>query len=236
VYDRLTQDIDRKKIADFIERLFKRHDFNPVTVLDLGCGTGGFCVEMHERGYDVIGVDISPDMLSCAKTRMLEKGVDILLINQDMTELKLNGKADAAICLVDGVNHITDPRKILKFFFHVKKFLNPGGLFIFDINTRYKLEAVMRNNVFYNIDDDVACIWQCGIDESGISESDITLFVKKGDLYERFDETICERAYDDIEIRKFINDAGFELLGVYDGTTFKEVNEKSERVFYACRR
>ena len=144
VYDRLTQDIDRSKIAGFIEGLFKRYGYKPGTVLDLGCGTGGFCIEMYQMGYDVIGVDISPDMLSCAKMRMLEKGIDILLINQDMTELKLNSKADAAVCLVDGVNHITDPGKVKKFFSHVKKCLNPGGLFIFDINSRYKLETVME--------------------------------------------------------------------------------------------
>lgn len=216
--------------------MLKRYGYKPGTVLDLGCGTGGFCIEMHQRGYDVIGVDISPDMLSCAKMRMLEKGIDILLINQDMTELKLNGKVDAAVCLVDGVNHITDPVKVRKFFSRVKKCLNPGGLFIFDINSRYKLESVMGNNVFYNIDDDVACIWQCSFYEPGISESDITLFVKKGSMYERFDETIYERAYDDAEIRNFVNDAGFELLGAYDGTTFEKIDEKSERVFYACRK
>lgn len=215
--------------------MFRRHGSNPGTILDLGCGTGAFCAEMYRKGYHVMGVDSSPDMLSCANKRASEKGMEIMFVNQDMTELELDVKVDAAVCLTDSVNHIIHPHKAGKFFSHVFDCLNPGGLFIFDINTRYKLERIMGDNVFYSIDEDVACLWQCNFNRP-ISKMDITLFVRKGNLYERFDEVIYERAYEDAEIRDFIEKSGFKLLNVYDGESFSKPYEKSERVFYVCQR
>lgn len=193
-------------------------------------------MEMYARGYDIIGVDLSVDMLSCAKMRMLEKGMDILLINQDMTKLELHSNIDTAVCLVDGVNHVTDPRDVKRFFKVVHGLLNPGGLFIFDINTKYKLETVMGENVFYSIDDSIACIWKCSFSKPGISESDITFFKKKDGLYERFDEIIYQRAYEDTDIREYISKAGFELVDTFDGETFQKPGVKSERVYYVCRK
>lgn len=237
VYDHLTRDINRKRTAEFIEDLFRKHGLNPRSILDLGCGTGVFAVEMCKRGYSVTGVDLSTDMLSCAKTRITEEDAEVFLINQDMTELELNKSMDAAVCLVDGVNHITDPQKVERFFLLVFKHLKPGGLFIFDVNTRHKLETVMGDKVFYSIDDDVTCLWQSSFDASScISESDITLFIKKRSLFERFDEVICERAYENEELRMYIINAGFGLVDIYDGETLKQPGEDSERLYYVCRK
>ncbi len=234
-YDRL-QDIDYKSMAGFIETLFDEYSIKPETVADLGCGTGRFCIEMCARGFDMIGVDISADMLSFAKASAVEKGMDILFINQDISELDLYGTVDAAVCLVDVINHITRLDKLKEVFRLVHNYLNPGGVFIFDVNTDYKLREVLGNNVFYSIDDDIAYIWQCRFNSPGISESDITVFAKTGSMYERFDGKILERAYSGGLLKEYIAHAGLLYLGTFDGETFKKPGKRSQRVFYVCRK
>lgn len=234
-YDRL-QDIDYKGIAGFIERLFDEYSVKPETIADLGCGTGSFCMEMCNRGFDMIGVDISTDMLTYAKASAVEKGMEILFINQDISELDLYGTVDAAVCLVDVINHITRKDKLKEVFRLVHNYLNPGGIFIFDVNTQYKFREVLGNNVFYSIEDDLAYICQCSFYSLGISVSNITVFAKTGSMYERFDERILERVYSDELLKEYIAHAGLLFSGIYDGETFKKPEGNSQRVFYVCRK
>lgn len=229
-------DIDYSKWADYIEEIFNANVLKPKLILDLGCGTGEFSIEMARRGYDVIGLDVSSDMLSCARDKAESAGVDILFLNQDMTNFELYGTVDAVVCLMDSMNYITDKRDIKRLFKLVKNYLNPNGLFIFDINSCYKLKKVLGNNVFYEVNDDVSYIWQNSYDAgSGICEFELTFFVKHGDTYRKYDEVHRERAYGALELKEMACSFGIEVLGIYDELSFSKYTEKSTRIFFVCR-
>ena len=238
IYDKLMYDVDYSKWADYVEKIFAKYKKKPSLVLDLGCGTGNFSIEMAKRGYDMIGVDISEDMLSCAKDKSLEASVDILYLNQDMCDFELYGTVDAIVCLMDSVNYVTDKRNLKKVFKLVKNYLNPEGLFIFDINTAYKFGKVLSNNFFYDIGEDVTYIWDNKFDKRRhLCEFELTFFIKDGDeKYFRHDENHIERAYTHDEIKEIIEEAQLNLLNVYDELKFSPPREDSERVFYICKK
>lgn len=236
-YDRLMKDVDYGKWADYVEKIFTLHMVDPSLILDLGCGTGSFCTEMAGRGYEMIGIDLSSDMLSCAKSKSLSQGVDILYLNQDMTGFELYGTVDVVVCLMDSINYITYKNDVKRVFKLVNNYLNPGGLFIFDINSMYKLENVLGNNIFYNIEDDITYIWQNSYDKTKMTcRFDLTFFVKLGDTYKRFDEVHYERAYMLDEIEEIVNKAGLELIAVYGEFSFKFPGKSCERIFFVCRK
>lgn len=160
LYDQLMGDVDYAAWADYIEQIFKVNQVKPSLILDLGCGTGSFCIEMAKRGYDLIGLDLSSDMLSLAKQKSLEADQDILFINQDMTRFELYGTVDVIVCLLDSLNYVRNKRDAARMFKLVSNYLNPGGLFIFDINSPYKFENVLASNIFYEIGDNISYIWK----------------------------------------------------------------------------
>jgi len=234
-YDRLMRDVNYGKWADYIEKLFNRKKLMPKLIADLGCGTGSFCLEMATRGYEMIGIDISPDMLSCARKKAIEADADILFLNQDMTTFELYGTVDAITCLMDSVNYVTYKNDLKRLFKLVNNYLNPGGLFIFDINSQYKFENVFSNNVFCENDPEVSYIWQNSFDKtSRLCRFDLTFFVREGQLYRRFDETHIERAYSNFELIEMLSSAGLRKISIYDAFTFRKPSEKSERMFFVC--
>jgi SAM-dependent methyltransferase len=236
-YDKLMNDINYGKWADYIEKIFDMYGLSPTLILDLGCGTGSFCVEMAGRGYDLIGVDSSTDMLCCAKEKAIKAGRDILFLNQDMSSFELYGTVDVVVCLVDSLNYITLIPDIKRMFKLVANYLNPGGLFIFDINTEYKMSKVLGNNVFYDVRDDVSYIWQSAYDSGKkLCTFDVTFFAKQGELYRRYDEIHNERAYKVSYLKELLIKNGIETLGVYDGLSLKAVHPRTERAFFVCRK
>ncbi len=237
IYDRLMGDVDYSRWADYIEEIFRLNNIKPVLVLDLGCGTGSFCTEMAKRGYDMIGVDLSVDMLSVASDKAHKYGLNILYINQDMTQFELYGTVDAAVCLMDSINYITSKRGLKKLFKNVENYLNPGGLFIFDINSCYKIENILADNVFYSVDDEVAYIWENRYDrQKKLCTFDLTFFVREGDFYRRFDEIHKERAYSVDEIKELIENSNMETVSVFDELSFSAPGENSERIFFVCKK
>ena len=148
IYDTLMKDYDYNCLIEYIEKIFERYKIKPNIILDLACGTGTICINMAQKGYDMIGLDISTDMLNVAQTKTRKLGLDILYINQNMTEFELYGTVDAIICTMDSINYIQDKNELIKLFKNVRNYLNPGGLFIFDINTEYRLKNI-RTKYFY---------------------------------------------------------------------------------------
>lgn len=235
VYDRLMYDVDYKKWADYIETLFQMNHIKPAIILDLGCGTGSFCIEMSKRGYEMIGLDRSVDMLSCAKQKTVKEGMDILYLNQDMAGFELYGTVDAIVCLMDSINYLVNKNDVKKLLKLVKNYLNPGGILIFDINSDYKFKEVFKDNVYYDIGDDVAYIWQNKYDNRRkLCEFILTFFVKENNMYRRYDEIHIERMYPVEELELLIEDSGMKLVNTYGELSFSPPKDKSSKVFFVC--
>ena len=234
VYDALIKDVDYEKWADYYKKIFQRYGLRkPQLGLDLGCGTGGMTTVLARRGIEMTGIDISEDMLMVAREK--SEGLDILYLNQDMCEFELYGTVDFIVSSLDCINYITDKRDLLKVMKLANNYLNPNGLFIFDINTRYKLENVIGDNTFVLEDEDAVCVWQNEYDKKKkLSDFYLTFFMKEGDSYVRFDEEHTERAYEIDEIKEIIEKSGMKLLKVYHDQSFKNPEKNSERVFFVA--
>ncbi len=234
IYDKLINDVDYKEWADYYFKIFQRYGLNPRLGLDLGCGTGNLTVELANRGIEMTGVDLSEDMLMVAREK--SEGMDILYLNQDMTEFELYGTVDFIVSSLDCINYITDKRDLLKVMKLANNYLEPGGLFIFDINTCHKLENVIGDNTFILEDDDCFCSWQNEYDKKRrLSDFYLTFFAKDGEKYERFDEHHTERAYEIEEIKALIESSGMRLLKVYHDRSFENPKKNSERVFFVAQ-
>lgn len=234
LYDNLINDVDYKKWTDYYFKIFQRYGIVPKLGLDLGCGTGSITTELSRRGVEMTGVDLSEDMLMVAREKSV--GMDILYLNQDMTQFELYGTVDFIVSSLDCMNYITDKRDLLKVLKLANNYLEPGGLFIFDINTRYKLENVIGDNTFILENDDVFCSWQNEYDKKRkICDFYLTFFCKNGEEYSRFDEEHSERAYEIDEIKALIEASGMKLLKVYDDLSFNNPKKNSERVFFVAQ-
>lgn len=237
VYDALTYDVEYENRVDYIVGLMKKFSDIPVSmILDLACGTGTVSVMLCDKGYDVIGVDSSAEMLGQAKKKQGDR--DILFLNQEMRDFELYGTVDAVVCLLDSVNYVLDSEDLLSCFKWVNNYLNPGGVFIFDINTKHKLENVLAGNIFNDEKDGVFYSWENYFDdEENICEFDLNFFVQNRDgSYKRFNEIHYERAYTDREIKTMLKKAKLELVAVYDDLTENLPAKNSEKVFYIAKK
>lgn len=238
VYDLLMEDTDYSKWADYIETLMEKYDARkPELILDMACGTGSLTLELAKRGYDMIGVDMSSDMLSCAMEKSAQAGLSPLWVCQDMREFELYGTVDAILCTMDSLNYITSAEDMKRVFSLAKNYLNPEGLFIFDMNTPYKLEHVLGDNLFYEIRDDITYLWKTGYQaETAICSFELTFFVREAEgIYRRLDEEQKQKAWEIGEIRFLLEESGMELVNVFDAFTANSPYAETERYFYVAR-
>lgn len=235
VYDEFMQEVSYLQWADYIESLWKAHDKNPKLVLDLACGTGSLCVELSRRGYEMIGADLSEEMLNQARQKAEDAGQSILFLEQDMREFELYGTVDAIICTCDSLNYLLEEEEVRQVFRLADNYLNPGGLFLFDVNTEYKFREIMGDRVQAETYEDAAYIWQnYYYEEERVNEYQVTFFQKQGDLYRREEEVHYERAYAPEQLRKWLEEAGLRVLGVYDGFTQEPARAISERICFVA--
>ena len=238
VYDRLMQDVDYTAIADRIEAVFRRYRCNPSLVLDLGCGTGSLALILAGRGYDMIGVDVNGDMLEQAASKARAQQRDVLLLMQDIRRFELYGTVGAIVATLDVLNHVTDKRGLRAVMRRVRNYLDPGGLFLFDLNAPYKLSTLLPAQPSYQVGEDVTWIWDSVYDKKrAICTFDLTFFVAdEAGCHRREDELQEERAWTEAEIRQMLSDTGLELLAVYDGLSAKAPGPQAERLFFVARR
>ncbi len=238
VYDKLMCDVDYSARTEYILKLFKKHGKTPTLLLDLACGTGGFSNQFALRGVEVVGIDMSEDMLSAARENSAELGTDVLFLCQRAEELDLYGTVDGAVCCMDSINHITDIKTLHSAIEKVSLFLEKDCLFIFDVNTPYKHREILGNNTFVFEQDDVYCVWQNEYDEEKLqTQIYLDFFIEQQDgMYARFSEDFCERAYSRQELSKILCDCGFEILCVYDDMTENSTQDTSEREFYVAKK
>lgn len=237
IYDKLMkEDFNYNHIADFVENIFSEYNINAKLVCELACGTGNITIPLSERGYDMIAVDKSTEMLNIARAKTENAG-NILFLNQDITKIDLYGTADAFICLIDGINYIIQPNSLLKMFKRIKTcFLEPGGIFLFDISSEYKLKNTIGNNTFINNGNEIFYTWENRyIEDKHLSDMYLNFFVKrKNGSYRRFAERHLQRAYSADEIIKLLRLAGFKKVDLYDGMNFMPPNENSQRIVFAA--
>ena len=242
VYDTLTENVNYAARADYIADLLADNGIKGGILLDLACGTGTLSVEMSKKGFEVIGVDASADMLSVAMNNAYEAERNILFLCQPMQQLDLYGTINAAICTLDSINHLTDEADVQATFDKVSLFTEPGGIFIFDVNTPYKFENIYSDNSYVLEDENedggaIYCGWQNFYDrESRVCDFYLSVFEEgENGQYYRDDEHQRERCYTREEIENALASTGFELLGVYNGLDFEALTPTDERWYFVAR-
>lgn len=238
-YDELTADVDYERWADYMEKQFRRISRPVHTVLDLACGTGTLSCLLARRGYEMIGADFSPDMLSVAaeKAEELEAGtVKPIFLCQRMDKLDLYGTVDACVCMLDSVNHVTRPAQLKEAFRRVHLFLEPGGLFLFDCYTPHRL-AELDGGLFIDETEDAYCVWRTEFSpRRRIATYAMDIFRRDGEVWLRDGEVHEEYAYSPEELTCFLEEAGFVSIRQYGNLKLRAPGEREDRIFFTARK
>ncbi|MCI8513172.1 MAG: class I SAM-dependent methyltransferase [Lachnospiraceae bacterium] len=237
VYDLFMDNVPYGEWSRHVGGLLRESGCRDGILLDLACGTGVMTELLAEQGYDMIGVDMSEDMLNLALEKKLRSGRNILYLAQDMRELDLYGTVAGAVCLCDSLNYLLEPEDLRTVFERVNTYLDPGAPFIFDFNTEYKYRAVLGNRTIAENREDGSFIWENFYqEEERINEYDLTLFIKEEDgRFSRYEETHYQRAYTLEEIREALLTAGMEFVTVYDAFSKDAPRPDSERLCVVAR-
>lgn len=237
-YDALTYDIPYEKILQFWETLLKRYRLRPETVLDLACGTGSLSVLLAEHGYRVIGVDLSEEMLAVADEKCSHLAENRpFFVCQPMQRLRLPEQVDSVICALDSLNYVTRPADVQKTFRRVHDALTPGGLFLFDINTPYKLEGLAGADVpRARRRTRTACGGRSSMPKKRLCYYGMDLFQRDGEVWERSFEEHIEYAYTAEELTGWLREAGFTKIDVFGDQKCRAPKEDELRVYLAARK
>ncbi|MCI1960227.1 MAG: class I SAM-dependent methyltransferase [Clostridia bacterium] len=239
VYDIFMDNVDYDGWTGYIEKIIgKYYNSKPKLIAELGCGTGNVTERLAEKGYDMIGIDISEQMLSIAKMKAEKSGKDILYLCQDMTEFELYGTVDVILCLCDSLNYLTEYGDLKKVFSLVNNYLEPNGIFVFDVNTEYKFKEIYGCNSFGSSTDNAAYVWQNYYDEEEkINEYYVDFFIKvnNSEKYSRRNECHYEKAYSLEEIKAALKESGLAFVDSFDAFTFEPPHPESERICIVAR-
>ena len=238
VYDRLTGDVCYERRADYIEKLFQKSRIGVHTVLDLACGTGTMTGILTERGYEMIAVDASADMLAEAREKAADlKGEPPVFLNQSMPQLDLYGTVDAAICCLDSINYLTNPKDVQKTLQRLHLFIAPGGILVFDINSVEKLRG-LDGQVFLDETEDVYCVWRTEFEKrSNICTYWMDIFSRmEDDTWERDFEEHRQRAYEVEQLRTWLMEAGFTHIRTYGDCRMSAPREGEQRIYFTAIR
>lgn len=229
-----------EKMVEVLPEVFEHFEFYLDSILDLACGEGSFAVEMAKKGYDVTGVDISPEMLKFARGKAEKESVKIDFIQQDMKELSLEGDFDLVTCWGDSLNYILEKNKLERVFINVNEVLRDGGFFIFDMNTLYAMKEVWTSPAVVSQDNsEIFDITRNEFDEdTNITEMTMTVFLKeKGDLWRKVEEVHHERGYKLEEIRGAFQKAGFKERAAWENPSeMEDVKGDSKRVWFVLKK
>ena len=237
VYDLFMDNVEYENWAAYLEQSLKEYGICDGLVLELGCGTGTMTELLASVGYDMIGVDNSEEMLAEAMEKRVESGHDILYLLQDMEEFELYGTVRAVVSCCDSLNYVTEEESLRKVFSLVNNYLDPGGIFIFDMNTVYKYETMLGCTTIAENREEGSFIWENEYDpENRINTYMLTLFLEREDgLYEKSEELHYQRAYPADQIVNLLKEAGMEVLAVYDAYTKNAPCAESQRLTFVAR-
>lgn len=235
-YDRLTNDVDYSALVAFYNEILRREEVTPRTAVDLACGTGSVALLLARQGIKVTAVDMSEEMLTTAAQKTVGEQNPPVFVHQKLQELRLPRGVDLAVCALDSLNYILDPADCAEAIRRVYRGLNPGGIFIFDVNTPEKLRA-MDGQVFLDEDDDVYCVWRGEFDEqTNICSYGMDLFQREGERWCRSFEEHQEYAYSQQQLTAYLKDAGFTNIKVYADRCFDNPREGEQRIYFKARK
>ena len=235
-YDRLTNDVDYAAVVDFYFEILRSEGLKPRTAVDLACGTGSVSVLLAQRGLRVTGVDLSEDMLTVAVDKAAALDAPPVFVRQNLRDFRLPKGVDLAVCALDSLDYITDPADCAMAIRRVYRALNPGGIFIFDVNTPEKLRA-MDGQVFLDEDDDVYCVWRGEFnEETNICSYGRDLFQRNGDIWCRSFEEHREYAYCEQQLMGYLKDAGFTGIRVYGDRRMEPPADTDQRIYLKARK
>ena len=238
IYDKLMcEDIDYEKWADYIEAIFAHFGKNPRLICDLACGTGNITIPMAKRGYDMIGADKSFQMLSIAREKAANEGLDIMFLSQSFTKLDLYGSCDAFLCMIDGFNYVISPKTLFEIVKKIKTcFLEPGGIVIFDLSSKYKFENYIGNNTFVYDKDGIFYVCENKYHKkSGLLDMYINFFEKSGKSYKRYCERHLQKAYSEQDIKNIFLSAGFEKIDSFSPLSFSPPQKTDLRTVFIAQ-
>ncbi len=247
VYDIFMDQTPYETWCRFLTDTLRQAGISDGLVLDLGCGTGTMTQLLAQAGYDMIGVDNSPEMLNVALEKREESGQEILYLQQDMREFELYGTVRAVVSICDSLNYLLEEEELLETFRLVNNYLDPQGLFVFDFNTAYKYETVIGDTVIAENREDCSFIWENFYDvEESINEYDLTVFVREpeeqdrpedveGGLYRKFTETHLQRGYEPEQMIRLVKEAGLHFVQALDADSHGPVRPESQRVYIIAR-
>lgn len=237
VYDTLMDNVPYQEWSRDLVRLLRGYGIDGGLVLELGCGTGSMTELLAAAGYDMIGADNSPEMLEIAMEKRERSGHDILYLLQDMREFELYGTVRAIVSVCDSMNYVTEEEDLLQVFRLVNNYLDPGGIFLFDMNTDYKYREVLGDSVIAENREACSFIWEnTYYEEEALNEYALTLFLREEDgRYRKYQETHYQRAYAPETVTRLLEEAGLKVEAVFEAFDGQAANEKSERLCFVAR-
>lgn len=230
-YDALTENVEYEKRTDYLLRLYNSLSHKKGRVLDLACGTGSVALNLSKKGFDVVGLDLSSEMLSVADSKAQGS---VNLFCGDMTDFSFEKNFDLCVCCLDSINHLTNLLSVEKCFNCVYNSLNKDGVFIFDVNTVYKHNEILGNNAFVFDEEDFFLSWDNELQENNIVRILLDFFVYNGKSYDRYSEEFFERAYSIDELKSILYN--FDIIGIYDDLSLDAPKNDSERLYFVCKR
>lgn len=244
VYDTFMDNVPYEEWGEYLHGLLTEYGIEDGLVLDLGCGTGTITEILASKGYDMTGVDFSEEMLDIAMQKREKSGHDILYLMQDMREFELYGTVRAIVSICDSMNYLTEDGDLEQVFRLANNYLDPGGLFIFDMNTEYKYRELLGDQTIAEERETCSFIWDnYYYEEEKINEYQLSLFVEDPVLSEKTGQDICrkfqemhyQRAYSLAEVKAALEVAGMEFVAAYDAFTRNPVRRDSERMYIIAR-
>ena len=235
-YDLFMDNIPYEEWSQYVIKLLNKYGVKDGIVLDMGCGTGNITELLAHAGYDMIGIDNSEDMLAAAMEKRYDSGLDILYLCQDMREFELYGTVAAAVRICDSMNYILEYNELVQVFKLVNNYLDPDGIFIFDLNTIHKYE-MMGDSVIAENRDEGSFIWDNSFHKDKmLNQYDLTIFSNDEDnRYTKFEETHLQRGYSLDEIKSALNDAGLVFMDSFSAFTENPVHDHDERIYIIAK-
>jgi len=230
-YDKMMENVDYVRWADYIDKLFAVHNYRPKSILDIACGTGSATVLLAQKGYSMSGIDRAREMILKAREKSKKLGVNILLWQQDMEHLAVSKPYDAALCLYDSINYIITEEDMSQFFQRVSEALVPNGIFIFDITTEYNIVKHFHMKTFAETEENFSYIWRNMYShKEKLCKTILTFFLKDNDQYQKYEELHIQKIYTVSEIKNLLEQAGYKMLSAFDCFTFSRWGRNSERI------